>query len=163
MTRGLAWRVALFCLLAGAGMVVTLFTAIDPLRPPLISMTARLSAALLSMCGGAAHAQGSMVRSRYGEIQIIYECTGVLPAVILMAAVLSFPVSWRSKCLGAVLGVVAMASMNQIRILSIVLLGRVAPGAVETAHHVVWPALIGITTVFLFAQWARRSLSDDTA
>jgi exosortase/archaeosortase family protein len=158
MMRGLGWRVARFCLLAGAGMTVTLFLAIDWLRPPLTAMTAKVTAALLSLCGGAAQAQGSMVRSEYGEMQIIYECTGILPAVILMAAVLSFPASWGSRCFGAVLGIVAMQGMNQVRIVSLVILGRLAPGTVETAHHLVWPAVISMSTVFLFAQWAKRSL-----
>ena len=154
MRPGPVSRGILFAALAGAGMWVTLFGAIDGLKVSAIAATARATSLLLSLCGGAASIDGAMVRSRYGDVQIIYECTGVFPAIILTAAMLSFPAAWRAKCVGVGAGILAVVAVNQLRIVTLIMVGRIAPGAMETAHHFVWPALILMSTAFLFAQWA---------
>ena len=156
--RALVMRAVLFIVLAGGGMGLTLFVGLYQLRPPLVGATARVTAFLLSMCGGAAHAEGPLVLSNYGDVLIIYECTGILPMVILTSAVLSFPARWQTKLLGAGVGLVGMFALNQIRILSLFFMGFVATrSTTDTAHHLIWPALISMSTVFFFVRWAKRA------
>src|SRR5262245_49079029 len=125
--HALGLRAILFMALAYAGMMVVLFLAADSLRPRLVDLTARCTASILTLLGGGADASGSLVTSRYGSVEIIYECTGIFPVVILAAAILAFPSAWRSKIIGLGLGIPIILLLNQVRLISLVFIERLVP------------------------------------
>ena len=146
-------------LLAYVGMMIVLFAAADTLKPRLIDLTARCTASLLTLLGGGAHAAGSLVTSHYGTVEIIYECTGIFPIVILAAAIIAFPAGWRSKAIGLSLGIPIILVLNQVRVLSLVFIERFVPAIMGPVHHLIWPAMILFSTTVLFLFWAKTALN----
>src|SRR5262245_8825762 len=84
-------------------------------------------------CAGVLEASAGVSEStiNYGarSFQIVPECTGVEVIGLYVAAVLAFPAPWKSRLRGLALGLPALAALNGIRILSLVLAGARSPVA----------------------------------
>jgi len=150
-------RAVLFMILAYVGTIVALLVVSDTLRARWILLTAHCTAWFLDLLGAEGRSYGSMVTSIYGSVNIIYECTGVFPLILLTSAFAAFPSGWRSKLIGLSLALPFMLALNQLRILSIIYLGVLVPESVDTIHHIIWPAIILFCTSLVFIAWARNA------
>lgn len=116
--------------------------------------TAKVLAGVLTLLGQHGRTEGIEVFSRMCRFQIIGECTAYYPCAIFAAAVLSYPCPWRPRLIGLLLGVPAILTINQVRLLSLCYVYRFYYESFETVHIIVWQSLIIFFTVLLWIVWA---------
>src|SRR5688572_24465135 len=135
-----------FCLrflaLYAVSLVVLVWLEPTAFGSLLIRATARASAWALWPIDPQAYAHGALVVSRFGPTEIIYECTAVFPIMIFASAVLAFPVAWRARVRGLVIGTIGLLAINEVRILTLIWITGSLRDAFETVHLVVWPAVL---------------------
>ncbi len=135
------------------------------LQPALISfgvvrwanqITAQLLAFTFSLLGTPSFAEGTLVRSEIFSLEIIFECTAILPIVLFLAAVAATPSPTRAKLWALVWGLPAIGLFNLVRLVSLVYLGHLAPKYFETAHLFVWQPLTILFAIALWLVWVER-------
>jgi len=137
-----------------AVMMVALQTWREEVFGFVAPLTARMTGAGLSLLGANVRVSGSTVRSSVYTLKVINECTAVMPAVLFVAAVMAYPCRWRSKLLGVLLGLPAIALINVVRLVSLCYVGRYYPEAFDTAHLLVWQSLIVFFAMLIWIVWA---------
>jgi exosortase family protein XrtM len=97
---------------------------------------------------------GFEIRGRF-PIEIMRSCDAAEVQVLVIAAVLAFPVPWRRRLLGLGVGVGTVSVLNVLRICSLYFIGLIGPDAFDFAHHDVWPLVLFVLTGLVFLTWAR--------
>lgn len=97
------------------------------------------------------------------SVQVITECTGLLEAVILAAAMLAYPATWRERGIGLAVGVALLYSINVIRIAVLLIVGRFARDYFDFAHVYFWQSLLIVFITAIWLAWIRYVVSDDAA
>ncbi|MBB5746181.1 exosortase H [Brevundimonas variabilis] len=90
-----------------------------------------------------------------GAVQVLAGCNAVEVCALLAAAILAFPARFRDCLIGAVLGIVALQTVNLFRIITLLYLSRGSQEVFEFFHHYVWDAMIGLEGLLVFFFWAR--------
>ena len=63
--------------------------------------------------------------------------------------------------MGLVLGILWLQALNQLRIVSLLLIGRHYMSVFETAHLTVWPTFLIVITVVTWIVWVRWATRDE--
>ena len=147
-------------LLTFAGLLV-LFYAIIALHPvndhvvvPFTGAVARVSGSVLNVLGERVSVAGTAITSNAFTVNIENGCNGLETALLLAAAVLAFPASWRQRVAGFVLGFAAIEFVNLVRVVSLFWIGAHRPRWFGSAHTLVWQSLVVLAGVGLFVLWA---------
>ncbi len=88
-------------------------------------------------------------------VQIAAGCNGIEAMILLTAAMVAFPASWRYTLSGIVFGMAGLQCLNVLRIVSLFFLGLWNSTAFEWAHLYVWQALIMLDSLLIFLIWIR--------
>lgn len=115
---------------------------------------ARWSGGVLKALGNDITVSGTLVMSPRFSMQIVRGCDALEPAALFLAAVIAFPVSWRKKLVGALLGVVLIEGTNVIRMVSLYYVGVYWRKYFEMMHMEVWQAGFIVISVTFWAMWA---------
>ena len=75
--------------------------------------------------------------------------------IVLFAAVIAFPSTWRHKLLGLALGFVAVQGLNVVRVISLFYLGQWNTAVFNFAHEYLWQALIMLDVLIVWLLWVR--------
>jgi exosortase H (IPTLxxWG-CTERM-specific) len=149
--------------------LVTLFT-VEMLVPvqehviiPFTTMLARLSAAMILPFDSAVIAYGKVLQFKDSGFAVSIEagCNGVEATIVLIAAVIAYPASWKARISAIGLGFLAIQVMNLARIISLFYLGNWNMQFFEWIHLYLWPALIMLDVLIVFIVYLRY-LSRDT-
>ncbi len=118
---------------------------------------ARLSGSLISLVDTDVAITGKVVSSTLNGFAVSIEpgCNGVEAMLVLLAAILAFPASWRYKLWGLAWGFVAIQGMNLLRIISLFYLGQWSRELFDWAHLYIWQALIMLDALVVFLIWLR--------
>jgi exosortase H (IPTLxxWG-CTERM-specific) len=102
-------------------------------------------------------AQGKVLQSLSNGFAVSIEagCNGVEATIVLLAAMLAFPSSWKAKAAGLAAGIVAVQGLNVVRIISLFYLGQWSYQVFEWAHLYVWQALIMLDVLIVWLLWVR--------
>lgn len=93
---------------------------------------------------------------------IVLECSALDIITLFIAAALVYPAPLASRLRGALLGALAIAALNYIRIITLLLIGMRYPRYVDFAHEILWQAAL-ITAAFgIWLLWRNR-VSSPTA
>jgi exosortase H (IPTLxxWG-CTERM-specific) len=116
------------------------------------------SAFLIRSFGGHAVAQQVMLRNPTSgfAVEVKDGCNGDNVTILLWAAILAYPASWRQKAKGLLVGTVAIHLINFVRIISLFYLGQYNTQWFEFAHFYVWESLFVLLTLTIFWTWARQ-------
>jgi exosortase H (IPTLxxWG-CTERM-specific) len=144
-------------LLIGFGVLIT---------PPVQSVDGRFSRALVSvshglirMCGGHAVRDGAILRAPGGfAVEMRDGCNAVNVTILLCAAILAFPASWRMKAAGLLAGIAIIQVVNIIRFITLFYLGQYSTTWFDFAHAYLWESLIMLDTMVVFWYWVTRVL-----
>ena len=82
-------------------------------------------------------------------------CNGVEATIVLIAAVLAFPATWRQRVAAIGLGFLAIQVMNIARIISLFYLGDWDMDIFEWVHLYLWPTLIMLDVLVVFILYLR--------
>lgn len=149
-------------------ILVTLFT-IEMLVPvqehvivPFTSLLARISAALILPFDSSVLAYGKVLQFKDTGFAVSIEagCNGVEATIVLIAAVVAFPASWRARIVAIILGFLAIQVMNLARIISLFYLGNWNMEFFEWIHLYLWPALIMLDVLIVFIIYLRYITPD---
>src|SRR3982750_2651847 len=110
---------------------------------PWTNAVAGVSGDVIRVFDGSITASGNVISSSTDSFAISIEagCNGVEATLVLIAAMLAFPVAWLHRARGIAIGVVAVQLLNIVRVVSLFYLGRWNDVAFEWAHLYVWQAL----------------------
>jgi exosortase H (IPTLxxWG-CTERM-specific) len=149
--------------------LVTLFT-VEMLVPvqehviiPFTSMLARLSAALILPFDSSVIAYGKVLQFKDTGFAVSIEagCNGVEATIVLIAAVIAFPASWKARISAIGLGFLAIQVMNLARIISLFYLGNWNMQFFTWIHLYLWPALIMLDVLIVFIVYLRYLSSNE--
>jgi exosortase H (IPTLxxWG-CTERM-specific) len=147
-------------LLVVAGLLL-LFYAVIAIHPvndhvvvPFTAGVARVSARILGAMGEPVSVAGTVISSRAFSVNIENGCNGLETALLLAAAVLAFPASWRQRAAGFFGGFAAIELLNLVRVVSLFWIGAHRPAWFGSAHALVWQSIVVLAGVGLFVVWA---------
>lgn len=124
---------------------------------PFTGVLASISAGLILPFDGSVLAYGKVLQ--FGDsgfaVSIEAGCNGVEATIVLIAAVLAFPASWRDRLIAIVLGFLAVQLMNIVRIISLFYLGNWNLEVFSWVHLYLWPALIMLDVLIVFIVYLR--------
>ena len=151
-------------LLIFCGVLGSLF-AIEMLNPvqqaviqPFTGLLAKISTAVIVPFDDTVIAQGRILRDATTGFAVSIEagCNGVEAAIVLVAGIVAFPASVQHKVIAILAGFVFVQALNIVRIISLFYLGQWNYTVFEWFHLYLWPVLIMLDVLVVFAiylQW----------
>jgi len=125
---------------------------------PFTASLAWISSTLMKLFDDSVQAQGVIIRSLDGPfaVRIAAGCNGVEATIILFAAIIAFPTSWKHKIIGFLLGFLAIHIANLVRIITLFYIGQWNEEVFEWAHLYIWQALILLDVIIVWLLWVRK-------
>lgn len=99
---------------------------------------------------------GTNLASGDFRVDVAPGCSGVVPTMIYLSAVLAYPSSRRSKLIGAGLGIAIIHGVNLARVMGLFLIGLFARQYFHDTHVYVAQALVVAVAVATWLYWAGR-------
>ena len=118
-----------------------------------LSAYAWLAGSTLGVLGEDVRIDGQDIHGRY-NLRIVRGCDAVEGKALFIAAVLAFPVAWRRRLLGVVVGLIALVLLNLVRITSLYYVGIHWPSLFDRMHMEVWQGVFVVAAVALWLAWA---------
>ena len=97
---------------------------------------------------------GTVIRSPRFALDVRNGCNGIEAFMVLAAAVLAFPATFRSRLAGILAGIVAIHLLNLVRVTSLVWLGEHHRRLFDFIHVGVWQSIIILAAVSMFVFWS---------
>ena len=118
------------------------------------NLNADISGSLLACFGHDIKVTGDTISSSHFSVNLRHGCDAVEPTALFVFAVLAFPAPFLRKLPGVVAGVLLLAIINIMRIISLFLTGIYFPDFFHTMHVDVWQALFIFFAVAIWVLWA---------
>src|SRR5690554_217072 len=148
-----------FLLLQGALFITELLQPVQQhVIVPFNHGLAQLSAVIMQLFDSSVYARDAIIwnnNSHFG-IEILAGCNAVEASILLISAIIAFPASLGYKLKGLLVEIVALHSVNLLRIISLFYLGQWSDQAFQWAHLYVWQALILLDAVVVWLWWIHR-------
>ena len=124
---------------------------------PFTSAIAGLSAILMQAFDDQVMSQGKLIWDTASGFAVSIEagCNGVEAGIVLTAAMLAFPATWREKLIGVATGMLTVQTLNLLRIATLFYLGQWNETWFEWGHLYLWQALIMLDVLAVFLLWLR--------
>ena len=145
--------------------VLAVLFAIEMLNPvqeavihPFTAVLADVSTAVILPFDDTVIAQGRILRDATTGFAVSIEagCNGVEAAIVLIAGIVAFPASIQHKVIAILAGFLFVQALNIVRISSLFYLGQWNYTVFEWFHLYLWPVLIMLDVLVVFAiylQW----------
>jgi exosortase H (IPTLxxWG-CTERM-specific) len=124
---------------------------------PFTGFIATISAWIITPFDDSVIAYGRVLRDGVGGFAVSIEsgCNGVEATIVLIAAVIAFPATWRQRMVVTVLGFLAIQVANLLRIISLFYLGQWNIEVFNWIHLYLWPVLIMLDVLIVFIVYLR--------
>lgn len=126
--------------------------------PAYLELNARVSGAVLNLLGEGVTVNGPNIIAATHMLSILRGCDAIEPTALLVAGVLAFPATWRRRLAGVVIGVLTLAALNLVRIITLYYIGLHAPKLFEVFHVDVWQIAFIFAAMLLWMVWAWRAI-----
>ena len=149
----------IFCTVLGSLFAIEMLKPVqEAVIQPFTGFLAALSTALILPFDDTVIAQGRILRDAATGFAVSIEagCNGVEAAIVLIAGILAFPASFRYKLIAILAGFFFVQALNVVRIISLFYLGQWNYTVFEWFHLYLWPVLIMLDVLIVFAiylQW----------
>jgi exosortase H (IPTLxxWG-CTERM-specific) len=147
----------LFPIFLAVGFCALLIPFLHPAITAFTRGLVEVSAMVIRLFGGHAAAQQVILRnpSNGFAMEVLDGCNGDDVVVLLWAAILAYPASWKQKGKGLLAGTGAIYVINFLRIISLFYLGQYNRQWFEFAHLYVWESVFVLLTLTIFWMWVR--------
>lgn len=123
----------------------------------LLTFTAAATGFMLNLSGNSVQVNGGLISSPDFSMGIVSGCTGIIPTVILVSAVLAYPCQAKQKATGIALGIAAIFVLNLLRTVSLFLIGsRFSSSFFNTAHFLIWQPIMIMLAIVLWLFWVEK-------
>jgi exosortase/archaeosortase family protein len=140
---------------AGWLIVVGLLWWLRGLEP----LAVRITVANLEVCarllGQSSAASGGSLWVGRTPIEIVPDCTPMLPIATLWVAILAFPATWKMRLVGILVGGAVVWLYNLARILALVPVLRFHSDWFPFVHIYLWQTVTLLTVFGVFLLWLR--------
>jgi exosortase H (IPTLxxWG-CTERM-specific) len=125
---------------------------------PWTSLLAQISAGLLGFFDSSVISYGKVLQNSVTGHGVSIEagCNGIEASLILIAAVLAYPASWRLRLAGIGVGFVAIQAVNVLRVIALFYLAGQSEAVFKFAHLYLWQALIMLDVLVVWLLWVRQ-------
>lgn len=132
---------------------------------PWTALLARICAGLVTWFDSTASASGKVLWNSASGFGVSIEagCNGIEACIVLFAAIIAFPSSWRHKLVGFVVGFLAIQALNVVRVISLFYLGQWNMSVFNFAHEFLWQALIMLDVLIVWLLWVRAGSRERAA
>ncbi len=110
--------------------------------------------ALLNLMGYSTAVHDASINGEFA-MNIKRGCDAIEPMALLIAVILCFPTVFKRKLPGILIGLLALAVLNVIRIITLYMTGVHTPGAFDVMHIQVWQVLFILAALALCGLWIR--------
>ena len=144
----------LFCTVLGGLFAIEMLKPVqEAVIQPFTGLLASLSTAIILPFDDNVISQGRILRDATSGFAVSIEagCNGVEAAIVLIAGILAFPATWLQKCSAILLGFLFVQILNVARIISLFYLGQWNYTVFEWFHLYLWPVLIMLDVLIVFA------------
>lgn len=148
----------LFCILQASLFVIELTPiAQENFVTPFTNLLVLISVGVISPFDAGAISNGIYLYDIPSEFAMSIEagCNAIEASIVLLAAILAFPATWRSKLVGILCGLLSLHVVNILRIVSLFYIGQWDMKIFEWAHLYIWQALIMLDVFIVFLFWLR--------
>jgi exosortase H (IPTLxxWG-CTERM-specific) len=135
-------------------VVVALNPVNDSVIVPFTEVVARCSAAVLRSVESGVSTAGTVIRSPRFALDVRNGCNGIEATMLLVAAILAFPATLRSRLSGLVIASVAIELVNLVRLSSLFWLGEHYRRIFDLFHIAVWQSLVILAAIAIFVLWS---------
>ena len=152
----------LFLGYAVAGFAIEVTPYIDrTFVAPFIHAITAASGGLIHWFGGAATVTADILQSPINgfAVKVDNGCSGLEAVILICAAVLAFPTTWKLRVIGVLGCSFAILGMNIIRIISLFYIGQYSMQWFEWAHLYAWDVLIMADGLIAILLWMRFALA----
>ena len=132
-------------------------------RSPILNLYSNVSAFFLNIFGYGVQARGEILSSSDFTVSIEEGCDAIAPAILYAISVAIFPISWKARWRGLLIGLLAIMVLNLVRIVSLFITGIHLPALFEFMHVDFWQAVFIVFTVGIWIYWMKWGTSLDTA
>lgn len=126
----------------------------DRFFPAYLELNASLSTVFINLFGQDATATGKRIASKDTSIEIRRGCDAIEPTALFVSAVLATPVTRWARLVGSLSGVVLLAIINLVRIITLFFTRIHFPKAFDMMHLEVWQGLFICLSLVLWIAWA---------
>jgi exosortase H (IPTLxxWG-CTERM-specific) len=112
--------------------------------------------AILHAMGQNVAVDGTMISSPRFAVNVNNGCNGIEAMLILLAAIGTFPATLRARVVGLAIGALIVQVLNEIRIVSLYLIGAYRPALFQVFHTAVWQVVVILAAIVFFLQWSAR-------
>ena len=138
-----------------------LVIASDPVNDhvivPFTQLLVRMTAVVLRWIHEPIEVAGSVIRtSPRFALDVRNGCNAVDAMMLLAAAMLAFPATFRSRLTGLLATSAAIQVVNFVRIISLVWLGEHYHEAFDVVHVAVWQTIVILFAVAMFVFWSLK-------
>jgi exosortase H (IPTLxxWG-CTERM-specific) len=155
--------VKFFLILIAAYLLIAWNPVNDRVIVPFTAGLARTSGAVLNAIGQPVTVAGTVIRSPRFAVNINNGCNGVEAMLILLASIVAFPAPLKARAIGLALGALGVQLLNEIRIVTLYLLGAYHPRLFDMFHTAVWQIVIIAAAILFFLGWSSRVVSTGLA
>lgn len=148
--------VKFFAILVGSYLFIAWNPINDHVIIPFTKGVAYGAAFVLNLLGQHVSVYQTTIQSAHFAVNIENGCNGVEAMLILLASIAAFPASWRAKAVGLLAGALAIQLLNEIRVVTLYLLGVYHPRVFDLFHTAVWQIAIILVAIGFFLQWSAR-------
>lgn len=124
---------------------------------PFTGLLAQISAFLITPFDDSVIAYGKVLQFKDSGFAVSIEagCNGVEATIVLIAAVVAYPASWKARIIAILLGFLAIQALNIVRIISLFYLGDWDIDIFSWVHLYLWPSLIMLDVLVVFIVYLR--------
>ena len=148
--------VKFFIILAVGYLIVASNAVNDAVILPFTHAITSAASVALNAMGQPVKATGTVLSSPKFGVNVNNGCNGIEAMLILLASVAAFPASWKARLGGLALGAVIIQSLNEVRIVSLWLLGAYHPSLFQVFHTAIWQIVIILSTIGFFLFWSPK-------
>lgn len=120
---------------------------------PIVSFYAKVSGKILALLGYKTWVNGTMISSSGFDLNIKRGCDAIEATALFAAVVLAFPVVFKKKILGLILGILTLTLVNFIRIITLYIAGHRYPALFNFLHDQIWQIIYIAIAVLLLLLW----------
>ena len=121
-----------------------------------LGFTARATGFIINLFGSNVQVNGTLVSSSDFSMRIVTLCTGIVPITIFLSAVLAYPCKIKGKAIGMVIGILALYSLNLVRLITTFYIGTFLPGFFDIARGLIWQSIMILVAIVLWLLWAEK-------